>query len=101
MIYEKHTYITNLRKQNNIITKHMAQLTAMRFLINTSESIKNLDPKVQLMILRGEMQALLPTEEKQIVDAVYAGMESHSFDPNRGRAQEYYNQTYKNEDPAP
>jgi hypothetical protein len=53
------------------------------------------------MILRGEMEALLPTEEKQIVDAVYAGMESHSFDPNRGRAQEYYNQTYKNEDPAP
>lgn len=79
----------------------MAQQTAMRSLISTSESIKNLDPKVQVMILRGEMERLLTVEEKQIVDANHAGIESYPFDPNYGRSQEYYNQKYKDENTAP
>ena len=33
-------------------------------------------------------------EKKQIIDAVYDGMGTN-FDPNMGRARQYYNQKYK------
>ncbi len=77
------------------------QRTPLQELISTSESIRNLDPKVQLMILRGEMQRLLPVEQKHIVEACYEGMHAAGFDPNRGRAELYFKTNYGYEDPSP
>jgi hypothetical protein len=39
----------------------------------------------------------LVMERQQIVDAVYAGMQTAPFDPNMGRAELYYNELYKND----
>ena len=33
-------------------------------------------------------------ERQQIVDAFYEGMQASMFDPNKGRALMYYNETY-------
>lgn len=34
-------------------------------------------------------------EKEQIINACYEGMHAQGFDPNKGRAQQYYNETYK------
>jgi len=39
---------------------------------------------------------LLETEKKQIMHAVYDSMGTN-FDPNMGRAEQYYNETFKSE----
>lgn len=36
----------------------------------------------------------LQMEKEQIVDAFYEGMQANAFDPNKGRALIYYNETY-------
>lgn len=33
-------------------------------------------------------------EKQQIVDTFYEGMQANTFDPNKGRALMYYNETY-------
>jgi hypothetical protein len=33
--------------------------------------------------------------KQQIMDAFYEGMNCQNFDPNRGRAEIYYNETFK------
>jgi len=38
----------------------------------------------------------LVMEQRQIMDAVYAGMQAAPFDPNMGRAELYYNELYEN-----
>jgi len=34
-------------------------------------------------------------EKEQIINACYEGMHAQGFDPNKGRAEQYYNETYK------
>jgi hypothetical protein len=34
-------------------------------------------------------------EKEQIINACYEGMHAQGFDPNKGRAELYYNETYK------
>jgi hypothetical protein len=34
-------------------------------------------------------------EKQQIMDAFYEGMNCQNFDPNKGRAEIYYNETFK------
>jgi hypothetical protein len=34
-------------------------------------------------------------EKKQMIDAFVEGMRCQNFDPNRGRAEQYYNETFK------
>jgi len=34
-------------------------------------------------------------EKEQIINACYEGMYAQGFDPNKGRAEQYYNETYK------
>jgi hypothetical protein len=34
--------------------------------------------------------------KQQIMDAFYEGMNCQNFDPNKGRAEIYYNETFKN-----
>ena len=36
-------------------------------------------------------------EKQQIIDAFYDGMNCQNFDPNKGRAEIYYNETFKSE----
>ena len=53
----------------------------------TSESpiIKNVVEKAEEMF------------KNQIMDAFYDGMNCQNFDPNKGRAEIYYNETFKSE----
>ena len=34
-------------------------------------------------------------EKEQMIDAFVEGMRCQNFDPNRGRAEQYFNETYK------
>jgi hypothetical protein len=42
-----------------------------------------------------DAQSRLEMEKQQIIKAVYDSMGTN-FDPNMGRAEQYYNETYKN-----
>jgi hypothetical protein len=35
--------------------------------------------------------------KQQIMNAFYEGMNCQNFDPNKGRAKQYYNETFKSE----
>jgi len=43
-------------------------------------------------------EELLEVEKQQIMKAVYDAMGTN-FDPNMGRAEQYYNETYKSKNP--
>jgi len=51
--------------------------------------------KIALVFTRQELVNLLEMEKQQIMKAVYDSMGTN-FDPNMGRAELYYNETYKN-----
>jgi hypothetical protein len=71
------------------------QQTAVQWLaleINRRGPIDN-NPPVWLQEL---YEAAIQMEKKQIMKAVYDSMGTN-FDPNMGRAEKYYNETYGNE----
>ena len=46
--------------------------------------------------LEEALEEALRMEKDQIIEAVYEGMGTN-FDPNMGRAEQYYNETYGND----
>lgn len=68
------------------------QQTALRNIISKFDEIKDLDPSVQILILRGECEANLEIEKQQIIDAVNYGANE---EPELGL--EYFNDKFKTE----
>ncbi len=64
----------------------MAQRTAMQTLFTNLESI-------DIKVPQGIKDVYLQIEKEQIMKAVYDSMGTN-FDPNMGRAELYYNETY-------
>ena len=52
--------------------------------------------KIALVFMRQELTQLLEVEKQQIMQAVYDSMGTN-FDPNMGRAEQYYNEKFKSE----
>lgn len=80
------------------------QQTALRNVINKFDEIKDLDPSVQILILRGECEANLELEKQQIIDARVDGMAKGieiGDNPINYRLHEtheqYFNKTFKTE----
>ena len=63
--------------------------TAVDWLINELPTVDWSDPWY-----RDKLSHAKAMEKDQIVKAVYDGMGTN-FDPNYGRAEEYYNETYR------
>ena len=62
---------------------------------NTLEGIANLQ-LTHSSYMRQELTQLLEVEKQQIMQAVYDSMGTN-FDPNMGRAEQYYNEKFKSE----
>lgn len=68
----------------------MAQQTAVIWL---QQAMKSTLSHEQIMAVEGLYQQALAMEKEQIMKAVYDSMGTN-FDPNWGRAELYYNETY-------
>lgn len=62
--------------------------TAVEWLMDKLPTIDKNDPYYENIIQQAKAM-----EKQQIMKAVYDGMKSN-FDPNMGRAEQYYNETY-------
>ena len=69
----------------------MAQQTAVQFLINYMLENFHLTDYTVMVVFEQAKQM----EKEQIMKAVYDSMGTN-FDPNMGRAEQYYNETYQN-----
>lgn len=65
----------------------MSKQTAVEWLYNLSKE-RELD--------KFDLEQAKAMEKKQIMQAVYDSMGTN-FDPNMGRAEQYYNETYQNQ----
>lgn len=72
----------------------MAQQTAVDWLNNKILNTNNLEYLIGN--IDNWIQQAKAMEKKQIMKAVYDTM-GNNFDPNMGRAEQYYNETYKSE----
>ena len=72
----------------------------------TQTAIESLIEKIQPLIDRSKIsdtmlhslvEEHLEMEKEQIMNAVYTAMGTN-FDPNMGRAEQYYNETFKNKE---
>ena len=70
----------------------MAQQTAMQALVELMK-INDIYKPCMPYLLEIIDEVYLPMEKEQIMNAVYDGMGTN-FDPNMGRAEQYYNETY-------
>lgn len=68
----------------------MAQQTAVEWIVN---KIYMVIPNEERNFLEGLREQAKAMEKEQIIKAVYDGMGTN-FDPNMGRAEQYYNETY-------
>mgnify|MGYP006181503979 FL=1 len=64
----------------------MAQQTAVQFLVMKYN-------QWQGVLKDRDIEEAKAMEKEQIINAVYDGMGTN-FDPNMGRAEQYYNETY-------
>jgi hypothetical protein len=69
--------------------QHEIELT-LEFL---AKKISKLDYGLRRLNLLNQAQEMF---KDQIMDAFYEGMNCQNFDPNKGRAEIYYNETFKN-----
>ena len=69
----------------------MEQQTAVQFLINYMLENFHLTDYTVMVVFEQAKQM----EKEQIMKAVYDSMGTN-FDPNMGRAEQYYNETYQN-----
>ena len=70
----------------------MAQQTALMELLNWVRATLPMDLDTPRMI-EEKIESLMDREKEQIMQAVYDSMGTN-FDPNWGRAEQYYNETY-------
>ena len=70
----------------------MAQQTAVDFLLNELD-IAKLIAREKLTMAAEVVRQAKQMEKKQIMKAVYDAMGTN-FDPNMGRAEQYYNENY-------
>ena len=70
--------------------------TAVEWLVDELNQKINYIPMDKWDIIRDIVQQAKAMEKEQIMDAVYYAMGTN-FDPNMGRAELYYNTTYKSE----
>ncbi len=68
--------------------QHEIELT-LEFL---AKKISKLDYGLRRLNLLNQAQEMF---KDQIMDAFYEGMNCQNFDPNKGRAEIYYNETFK------
>ena len=80
---------------NNTTTKLMANKTALQTLIEWGDKMLQEHPMKTLSFAEAIDKAdrLLEMEKQQIMKAVYDSMGTN-FDPNMGRAEQYYNENY-------
>lgn len=70
----------------------MSKQTALEFLIEYMEANFYLTDES-----RAKFEEAKTIEKEQIIDAAYEFMGTN-FDPNKGRAEQYYNETYKGDE---
>ena len=69
--------------------------TAMQELIDWAISLQYEQQKcIDWIVIKEKSESLLEMEKQQIMNAVYDSMGTN-FDPNMGRAELYYNETFK------
>jgi disulfide oxidoreductase YuzD len=64
--------------------------TAVEWLV---KEIKSKYSDIDFYHIKKEIDQAKAMEKKQIMDAIYDNMGTN-FDPNMGRAEQYYNETY-------
>jgi hypothetical protein len=57
--------------------------------------VEQFDLTSESPIIKNVVEQAKEMEKQQIIDAFYEGMNCQNFDPNKGRAEIYYNETFK------
>ena len=57
--------------------------------------VEQFDLTSDLPIIKNVVEQAKEMFKDQIMDAFYDGMNCQNFDPNKGRAEIYYNETFK------
>jgi len=69
--------------------------TAIQELIDWAISLQYEQQQcIDWIVIKEKLESLLEMEKQQIMNAVYDSMGTN-FDPNMGRAELYYNETFK------
>jgi hypothetical protein len=58
--------------------------------------VKEFDLTSESPIIKNVVEQAEEIFKQQIMDAFYEGMNCQNFDPNKGRSEIYYNETFKN-----
>jgi hypothetical protein len=57
--------------------------------------VQEFDLTSQSPIIKNVVDQAEEIFKQQIMDAFYEGMNCQNFDPNKGRSEQYYNETFK------